>query len=377
MRNPVARSVVAVVIAAAGVGAAILSVTVEAQSAREQLRARVEALPGTPAIKAFIASRIAKGYTPPKTPWGDPDISGVFDTSPEANTPMERPDEWAGRKMDGITPAELAAAIAKRQQNAVEQAPFAGGGEPDQGIAIAVPIHWFDNLNAVNARPWFVIDPSEGKIPPPTDAARQRRAAAAAAQAQERKAPDYRPGGTRDNYVERNSGERCITFFGGAWRTPIIYGNAHQLVQTPDYVVFRSEMVHEARIIPLDGRAHAAPSVKTHFGDSRGYWDGNSLVVETTNIHPDMTYYGAPGTSLRVVERFTRISPDKVEWTVTLDDATTWVRAWTYSYPMTINESKPIFEYACHEGNFGMANLLSAGRLADKQGGFGTERKQK
>jgi hypothetical protein len=364
-----------VVIAATAAGAAMLVVPVEAQSPREQLRARVEALPGTAGIKAFIASRITNGYTPPKTPWGDPDISGVFDTSPEANTPMERPDEWAGRKMDDITPAELAAAIAKRQQNAVEQAPFAGGGEPDQGIAIAVPIHWFDNLGSVNSRAWWVIDPTEGKIPPPTDTARQRRAAAAAAQAQERKAPNYRPGGTRDHYTERNSGERCITFFGGAWRIPIIYGNAHQILQTPDYVVFRSEMIHEARIIPLDGRAHAAPSVKTHFGDSRAYWDGNSLVVETTNVHPDMNYYGAPGTSLRVVERLTRISPDKVEWTVTLDDSTTWLRPWTYSYPMTINDTKPIFEYACHEGNFGMANLLSAGRLADKQGGFGTERK--
>ena len=365
MRSPVTRSVVAVVVAVLGVVAAILSVPVLAQSPREQLRARVDALPGTASIKAFIASRMAKGYTPPKTPWGDPDISGVFDTSPEANTPIERPDEWAGRRIDDITPAELTAAIAKRQENAVEQAPFAGGGEPEQGIAIAVPIHWFDNLGAVNARPWFVIEPSEGKIPPVTDAVRQRQTAAAAEQARARKAPNYRPGGTRDHYTERAPSERCITFQ-TPWRTPIIYGNAHQLLQTPDYVVFRSEMIHEARIIPLDGRAHAAPSVRTHYGDSRGYWDGNSLVVETTNIHPDMVVYGASGGNLRVVERLTRIAPDKVEWTVTLDDATTWLRPWTYSYPMTINETKPIFEYACHEGNFGMANLLSAGRMAEK-----------
>jgi hypothetical protein len=374
MRIPAARSFVALVIAAAGAVAATLSVPVEAQPAREQLRARVEALPGTATIKAFIASRMAKGFTPPKTPWGDPDISGVFDTSPEANTPIERPDEWAGRKIDDITPAELTAAIAKRQQNAVEQAPFAGGGEPEEGIAIAVPIHWFDNLGAVNARPWWVIDPVEGKIPPVTAGARQRQEDAAARAAAARKAPGFRPGGTRDHYTERAQGERCITF-GIPWRTPGIYGNAHQLVQTPDYVVFRSEMIHEARIIPLDGRAHPAPAVQTHVGDSRGYWDGNSLVIETTNIHPDTVVRGASGRNLRVIERFTRIARDKVEWTVTLDDATTWVRPWTYSYPMTINDTKPIFEYACHEGNFGMANLLSAGRLADKQGGFGTERK--
>jgi hypothetical protein len=373
MRSPIARSIVAVAIAVAA-ATATGSVPVEGQTAKDQLRARVEAMPGTANIKAFIASRIAKGFTAPKTPWGDPDISGVFDTSPEANTPMERPDEWAGRKMDDITPAELSAAIAKRQQDAVERAPFAGGGEPDQGIAIAVPIHWFDNLNAVNARPWFVIDPVEGKIPRASGAPTGRgggRGGAAAA----RRAPDFRPGGTRDHYTERGAGERCITF-GGPWRTPIIYGNAHQVLQTPGYVVFRSEMIHEARIIPLDGRAHAAPTVQTHFGDSRGYWDGNSLVVETTNLHPDMRVYGASGPKVRVVERLTRIAPEKVEWTVTVDDATTFMRPWTYSYPMTVNETKPIFEYACHEGNFGMANLLSAGRLADKQGGFGTDRKK-
>jgi len=370
MLRPVARSVVAVVVAAGATGAMML---VPAQGQAE-LRARVEAMAGTASIKAFIVSRMAKDFTPPKTPWGDPDISGMFDTSPEANTPMERPDEWAGRRMEDITPAELAAAIAERQQDAVERAPFAGGGEPEEGIAIAVPIHWFDNLGAVNARAWWVIEPSEGKIPAVTPAVTARRAAAAAAQAAERKTPGFRPGGRRDHYTQRSAGERCITF-GTPWRTPIIYGNAHHILQTPSHVVFRSEMIHEARIIPLDGRAHAAQPIKTHFGDSRGYWDGQSLVVETTNIHPDMNVYGASGRTLRVVERLTRIAPDKVEWTVTLDDATTWVQPWTYSYPMTINEAKPIFEYACHEGNFGMANLLSAGRLADKQGGFGAQRR--
>ena len=340
------------------------------RSMETELQGRVEELPGADDIKAFIASRIAAGFTPPRTPWGDPDISGVFDTSPEANTPMERPDEWAGRSMDEVTPEELAAAIAQRQREAVERAPFAGGGEPEEGIAIAVPIHWFDNLAAINARPWFVVAPPDGKIPPVTEAVRNRQAAEARARADEQAAPDYRPGGRRDHYTDRRAGERCITF-GLPWRTPIIYGNAHQLLQTPDYVVFRSEMIHEARIIPLDGRAHADSDIATHFGDSRGHWDGDSLVVETTNLHPDLNVRGSSGGTLRVVERFTRIAPDKVEWTVTLDDATTWTQPWTYSYPMTVNEEKPIYEYACHEGNFGMANLLSAGRLADEQGGFG------
>ena len=356
---------------AAVVTVGVFTVPVVGQSTGDDLRARVEALPGTEHIKAFIASRMADGFIPPRTPWGDPDISGVFDTSPEANTPMERPDGWAGRAMDEITTEELATAIAQRQRAAVERAPFAGGGEPAEGIAIAVPIHWFDNLNAMNARPWWVINPPDGKIPPVTPEAAQREAAEAAARAAERTAQgDIDRGGRRDTYTDRDASDRCITF-GNPWRTPGIYGNAHQILQTPDYVVFRSEMIHEARTIPLDGRPHSNPDIVTHWGNSRGYWDGDSLVVETTNLHPDLDVRGSSGGTLRVIERFTRVAPDKVEWTVTMDDVATWTRPWTYSYPMTINEEKPIYEYACHEGNFAMANLLSAGRLADQQGGFG------
>jgi hypothetical protein len=372
MRRGFVRPVMALL--AGGTAAFLMSASAAGQAGANDLRARVEATAGSAQVKAFIASRIQKGFTPPKTPWGDPDISGNFDTSPEANTPMARPDEWAGRTMDSITAKEMAEAIAKRQASAVESAPFAGGGEPESGIAIAVPIHWFDNLGAVNNRPWFLIDPPEGKIPALTQTAQARRAEAAKSQAEARKRPDFRPGGTRDHYSERSAGERCITMFGGIFRTPTIYGNAHRIVQTPAHVVFQSEMIHESRIVPLDGRARPTPAVRVHFGISRGYWDGNSLVVETTNFHPDSPVYGAIGDKLRVVERFTRIAPDKVEWTVTLDDPMTWTRPWTYSYPMTINDEKPIFEYACHEGNFGMANLLSAGRLADKQGGFGVKK---
>ena len=349
------------------IGALLAPMSVQGQSGTETLRARVESMPGHAAIRSFIASRFAKGFRPPKTPWGDPDISGNFDTSSEANTPMERPNEWAGRQMDSITPAELAAAIEMRQRDAVERAPFAGGGEPEEGVAIAVPIHWFDNLAAVNARPWWVIDPPDGKIPPVTPAVTKRQAAAAAADRRARQAPNFRPGGTRDHYTERSATERCITF-GVPWRTPGIYGNAHQILQTPTHVIFRSEMIHETRIIPLDRRPHLSSAIRTHFGDSRGYWDGDTLVVETRNIHPDVVVRGATGESLRVIERFTRIAPTKVEWTVTLDDPATWTRPWTYSYPMTINDAKPIFEYACHEGNFGMANLLTAGRRGDKDG---------
>ena len=336
------------------VGAMIVS-SIEISGQASRAPARAASVQGTDAVKAFIASRMAKNWTPPKAPWGDPDIQGIFTTKDEANTPFERPEEWAGRRMEDITPKELAEAIVKRQQRALENAPFAGGGEPEEGVAIAVPIHWFDNLQAKNSRSWFVIDPADGKVPPLT------------AQAQARPAPPPRglTGGARDSYLDRSLGDRCIAF--SPLRTPGIYGNSHQILQTRDYVVFRYEMIHEARLIPLDGRPHVSSKVRPHMGDSRGHWEGNTLVVETTNFNENMNYRGAPSTNLRLIERFTRIAPDKVEWTVTLDDPTTWTRPWSYSYPMTEDNTQSIHEYACHEGNYGMANLLSAGRAAERK----------
>ena len=144
-----------VVSAAMGSALAILYVPLAGQAAVPD---------GTDAVKAFIASRMTRNFVPPKMPWGHPDISGVFTTKDEANTPLERPVEWAGRHMDDITPQEFAQAVLERQQQAVERAPFAGGGEAEEGVALAVPIHWFDNLAAKNSRPWFLINPVDGTI---------------------------------------------------------------------------------------------------------------------------------------------------------------------------------------------------------------------
>ena len=322
-------------------------------------------LVGTDTIKAFIASRAQKNWTPPTTPWGDPDISGVFTTKDEANTPFERPDEWAGRKMDDITPKEFAEAIVKRQQRAVEQAPFAGGGEPEEGVAIAVPIHWFDNLAAKNSRPWFVIDPPEGRVPSVTPEG-DRQVKEVRQQRAVRAGEATNRGGRRDTYMDRSIGDRCI-LVGGHWMLPAIYGNSFQVLQTKDYVVIRQEMVHEARLVPIEGRrsTQLAP-VRSYGGSVRGRWDGNSFLVETTNFRADIPYRDASTRDLRMVERFTRIAPNKVERTVTIDNPTVYPRPWTYSLPMTVDDGQLIHEYACHEGNFGMANLLSAGREADQ-----------
>jgi hypothetical protein len=327
-------------------------------------------LPGAAAARAFVAT-LAKNYKPPRTPWGDPDISGVFTSKDEANTPFERPAEWAGRRIEDITPAELSSAVADRQQRAVDRAPFLGGGSEliAENVAIGVPIHWLDHLSARNSRPWFVIDPPDGKVPPLT------------AEAAARVTP-LRPfvGDRPDSYTDRDLADRCLVFStGGVWQTPVVYGNSYQILQTPDYVIMRYEMVHEARMIPLDGRPHASSRIRGIVGDSRGYWDGDSLVVVTTNFNEQLEYRdfpnvfvqnrragGGPVRNLRLIERFTRIASNKVEWTTTVDDPTMWRQPWTYSFPLTEDDQQMIYEYACHEGNYSMANILSAGRAADK-----------
>jgi hypothetical protein len=334
-------------------------------------------LPDATVVKTFIASQVRKNWTVPKTPWGDPDIQGNFTTKDEANTPMERPAEWAGRRMQDITSAEFEAAIAQRQQRAVETAPFAGGGEPDQGVAIAVPIHWFDNLAAKNSRPWFVVDPVEGVIPPRTPEALKRPArvgppVGGGGQAAGGDQQTRLRGGRRETYLDRYLGDRCIMWLNGVPHNPGIYGNSLQIIQTATHVVMRYEMIHEARIIPIDGRTHLDAKIRGYLGDSRGYWDGNTLVVETTNLRDEATYMGAPGRRLRLIERFTRLAPGRVEWTMTFDDPTTWERTWTYSLPMTEDDKQIIHEYACHEGNYGMANLLSAARAEEKRAVGGT-----
>jgi hypothetical protein len=347
------------------VRAAVLAVVCSVPVAGQGFRAAwTDDLPGAQAVKALVAARTVKGFTPPKTPWGDPDVSGVFTTKDEANTPFERPDEWAGKRMEDITPQEFAAAIAKRQQEAVERAPFAGGGEAEQGVAIAVPIHWFDNLAARNARPWFVIDPPDGKVPPLTAAAQS------AGQYNDRRpCADFTPSSPNcaTKPDDRTMSDRCIvSFTGGPWKLPSIYGNSYQIVQTPDYVVIRHEMIHEARVVPLDGRSPVSPTVTSYAGNSRGRWDGNTLVVETTALSDRMFYRGQPVSKVRLIERYTRIAPNKVEWSTTMDDPATWTRPFTFSFPLTEDNSQIIFEYACHEGNFGMANIMTGRAEVEK-----------
>jgi hypothetical protein len=151
---------------------------------------------------------------------------------------------------------------------------------------------------------------------------------------------------------------------------PVMYGNTYEILQSPDYVAITYEIVHEARIIPLNGRPHVGQRIRQHMGDARGYWDGDTLVVQTSNFTAAAAYRGANPATLRVTERFTRVSADTINWTATMEDPATWTRPWTIAMPLTA-DAYPVLAYDCHEGNYGLKNILSAERAEDRvRGGF-------
>jgi hypothetical protein len=161
--------------------------------------------------------------------------------------------------------------------------------------------------------------------------------------------------------------DRCITRGYPNSMLPAIYGDSYQVVQGPGFVAIRIEMIHETRMIPLDGRGHVGPSIRLDMGDARGRFEGDTLIVETTNFRARSAYRNANPQALRLVERFTPTSRDSMEWTVTVDDPTTWTRPWTFSIPLTRNDEEPVHEYACHEGNYAMTNILSGSRAAEAE----------
>jgi hypothetical protein len=254
--------------------------------------------------------------------------------------------------MEDVTPAELAKIVQQRQQQTIERAPTLS-----EFPGATSPMHWFENYNAVNSRPWLVVDPPDGKVPPQTSEAQQRAAARQAAR---------KGRGPADSWEDRSLYDRCITRGIPGSMMPAIYGNSYQIQQGPGVVTITYEMVHDTRVIPLDGRPHIAASVRQYMGDARGHWEGNTLVVETTNF-TDKTPYRGSSEHLRMIERFTPLGPDTLEWSVTFDDSHTWARPWTFAMNLTRDPGQPPFEYACHEGNYGLRNILAAARAEEKK----------
>jgi hypothetical protein len=289
-----------------------------------------------------------------RTAWGDPDLQGNFTNKSEQGTPFERPAEYDGRRIEEFQGAELTEILRRRQERIIANA------RPEDGDPVHAPVWWSDRYDITKGgRPWFVVDPPDGHIPPMTAAGEKRIAARNAARARSGHGP-------ADSYEDRSLYDQCISRGLPGSMMPAIYGDSYQILQGPGYVAIRYEMIHETRIIPLDARPHISTAIREYMGDGRGHWEGNTLVVETTNFRDNSTYRNANADTLRLVERFTRLALNKVEWSVTVDDPSTWTRPWAFSIPLTADDSEPIFEYACHEGNYGLRNILSGARAEEK-----------
>jgi hypothetical protein len=333
---------------------------------------------GAMLISASIAAQTAKSGPFGNTPWGDPDLQGYYTNKYETSTPFERPREFEGRRIEDVSTGELADAIKRRQQDTLDRAKFLGG-DPEGRIGNSAEFRDIYEITR-GSRPWFVVDPPDGRIPPLTPEG-QRRAASA------RRFSNGNDGDV-DGPEDLSLWNRCITRGLPGSMLPGVYGNSYQIVQGPGWVAIRYEMVHEARIVRLDpstlrepqGRPeqrggatgsgprtpHVGKDIHLDMGDARGWWDGRTLVVETTNFKARSVYRNANPDTLRLVERFTRTAPDQLEWRVTVEDASTWTRPWTFSMPLTANEREQAYEYACHEGNYGLSNILSAARAAEQ-----------
>jgi hypothetical protein len=318
-------------------------------------------------ISAPVAGRAqtaaAKKWTVSRTPWGDPDLGGVWTNT--TSTPFERPSEFGEREF--LTEEEFAKA--REQAKKQERDAIVGKNAP----AASGPEHWYEHKGKISNRTSHVVDPPDGKVPPLTAEAQKRR-----------------PVGTVnrkefDSWEDLSPWDRCITRGVPGSMLPTLYNNNYQILQIPGYVVILYEMIHDARIIPVDGRPHVPTAIRQWMGDSRGHWEGDTLVVEVTNftnktiIHPTRTIASSVRHSedLHVVERFTRVDANVMNYQFTVDDPYTFTHSWAGTIPMTTDGAPDhIFEYACHEGNRAMSNSLSGSRSHDKViGGTDQERR--
>jgi hypothetical protein len=295
------------------------------------------------AIVALHAGHVAQAPTPyqaPRTPWGEPDLQGAYSNAGERLTPMERPHSLSGRRLSDISATELRRLNVERQRTAASQ---------------QSRFEDFVDGPAWSSRAWLIVDPEDGRIPPATSDARRRTAARVDAR---------RHRGPADSWTDFDFFSRCISRGLPGSMIPAIYGNTYEIVQAPGSVAIVYEMIHETRVIPLHQGPRVGSSIRSYLGDSRGHFDGDTLVIETSNFKDSMSFLGSSA-NLELTERFTPISADILEWRVTLYDPATWARPWTFAMNLTRGRSRPI-EFACHEGNYSMRHALSAARTAEQ-----------
>ena len=313
----------------------------------------------TCAVSVYAQQAAKTAYSPPKTAWGDPELQGLWPSTDMVGVPFERPAELGDR--NEVTQAEFETRLKQQQTRTAADAEETVSTAPRQGDGTGPPSHWLE-WGKASHQASLIVEPLNGRLPDTTPEA-QRRAAT-----------------LKNTYVqfdgfsdptELGPYDRCISRGPLGSIFPVIYNNGNQIFQFPGYVVIRYEMIHEVRVVPLDGRSHVSSKIRTYMGDPRGHWEGSTLVIETTNLNGRT---GAQGNGnllmlsddAKIVERYTRTSADTLQYEVTVNDPRTWTKPWKASFPLRRDTSYGMFEYACHEGNHAMQNILSASRAADK-----------
>ena len=293
-----------------------------------------------------------KAWTPPHTKDGQPDLQGIWSNA--VLTPLERPADLAGKQV--FTEQEAAAWVKQtRERNNMDRRDGAG---TDADVGRAYNDFWWDRGTTIvkTRRTSLVVDPPDGRIPALTPEAQKRAA-------DRNQARRLHPA---DGPEDRPLMERCILLnSAGPPMVPSAYNNNYQIVQTPGAVLILNEMIHDVRVIPTDGRPHLPSSIRQWMGDSRGHWEGNTLVVDTTNFTDKSNFRGS-GENLHLVERFTRMDAETLVYQFTVEDPSSFTKPWTAEITST-KIAGPIYEYACNEGNYGMTGLLSAARAEEQR----------
>ena len=303
---------------------------------------------------ALLAAGIAaaqapkpKVYVPPKTPWGDPDLQGLWPGS--VNIPLQRPENMGDR--DTLTEQEVKARDTASKQR----------------VATGTWIEYYPASSQAS----LVVDPKNGRLPPMTaEAERRNKAVRGGLGPPTLSSPEVRA----DSVEDFDLWGRCITKgLVGSMLPGNLYNKGNRIIQAPGIFVIQNEMVHETRIVPTDGRPHRGKDIRTYMGDARGHWEGNTMVVENTNFVKDIAMNGINFAlltdQLRIVERFARIAPDKLSYDATVEDPGTWTRPWTMHVTYPLDPTYELYEYACHEANYGMADILKGARMEELKKG--------
>jgi hypothetical protein len=304
----------------------------------------------------------ADKWLPPKTSWGDPDLQGIYTSDDYIQVQMNRQAQYGTRLYltdEEVSQREAQVENANRNANQEFQ-------NPSAAVGTGPPGHWGERARRAPLQTSLVVEPEDGQVPALTPEGRARQAAA---QAERQGAGTARPADSWEGYTYYI---RCITRGIAGSVLPVIYGNGTEIVQGPGYVAILQEMVHEARIIPLNKSPHVGSDVRSYMGDSRGYFEGNTLVIETTNFLGNKTGVGANGggpplsEDAKITERLTRTDKDTIAYQMRVEDPRTYTAPFTVAFPIRQEPGYQNFEYACHEGNNGMMNQLSAARAEER-----------